>query len=188
MEEYTKEAAAIISKYTGMSLDDARKLYNETRGMAFRDQLSHAGVPDEVLEEAAREFEARKASILARVRVYDSVRTFIEEARRRGLRVALSTNNECRLVSALDELKRIFDVILCHDPETGVRKGRDHVRILQDMYDISMDSILFIGDSDYDIELYSSLGVRTLKTKGIWRDHGSLLEYLEHVKICEGGR
>ena len=184
MEEYSRIASKIISKYTGMSVGDARRVYDETRGMAFRDQLSFAGVPQDLVEEAAREFEEKKKDILQSVRVDDRVREFVSTARKRGLKVILSTNNECNIVSDISELNEVFDEVLCHDPKTGVRKGADHVRIIAEKYGIPAENILFIGDSDYDLRLYSQLGVRTIKTRGIWVDYGYLSEYISRIRVC----
>ncbi len=184
MDEYSRIASQIISKYTGMDVGEARKVYDETRGMAFRDQLSVAGVPRDLVEEAAREFEEEKKGVLESVRIDDRVKEFVSIARRRGLKVILSTNNECSIVSNIRELREIFDEVLCHDPTTGIRKGADHVRIIAEKYAIPVENILFIGDSDYDLRLYSQLGVRSVKTRGIWADYDHLIEYLDGIRVC----
>ncbi len=184
MDEYSRIASQIISKYTGMDVGEARKVYDETRGMAFRDQLSVAGVPRDLVEEAAREFEEEKKGVLESVRIDDRVKEFVSIARRRGLKVILSTNNECSIVSNIRELREIFDEVLCHDPTTGIRKGADHVRIIAEKYAIPVENILFIGDSDYDLRLYSQLGVRSVKTRGIWADYDYLIEYLDGIRVC----
>jgi len=168
MHEYAEKAAHLIAEATGLPLEEAHKLYMETAGRAFREQLRLVGVPEGLVEALAREFETYKKGLLARARLDPLVVERIEKLRRAGLRVYLSTNNECEVVGSNRELTAHFDGVLCYDKERGLFKGRPHVELVKRVEGVEPGEIVFIGDSDYDIQLYEGLGVRTVRTRGLW--------------------
>lgn len=188
MEYYADTASQIIEEEAGIPREAALRMYMETAGMAFRDQLAKMGIRGETSERIARRFEDAKESVLRRMRLDPRVKWFVGELRRRGLLVYLSTNNECHIVRGLGELVAIFDGILCHDPVSGTRKGREHVKALKQRYGIKSCEIVFVGDSDYDITLYGELGVRTIKTRGLWIDGRDILEYIDRMLNAGGAR
>jgi len=174
MEAYAQEAARILEGL-GIPRDRVLALYKATAGMAFRDQLRLMGIEGELVEEVARRFEELKKGLLARIKLDVKVLRFVEGVRGLGLQVYLSTNNECNVVTHNKELVAAFDGILCHDPRRGIRKGKDHVDILRGRLGVRECEIVFIGDSDYDINLYKELGVQVLRTRGLWVDGDQLL-------------
>ena len=181
MKYYAGIASSIIEEEAGIPREAALRMYMETAGMAFRDQLARMGIRGEAAERIARRFENEKSNMLRRMRLDPRVKWFIGELRKRGLLVYLSTNNECRIVRGLRELAAVFDGILCHDPVSGTRKGRDHLRALKREHGVTPCEIVFVGDSDYDITLYGELGVRTIKTRGLWRDSREILKHIDKM-------
>lgn len=178
MGAYAEEAARILEAL-GLPRDRVLSLYRETAGMAFRDQLRLLGLEDSMIEEVARLFEESKKSMLARLKLDSRVVEFVVRAKMLGLSVYVSTNNECDVVMSNEDLVRVFDGILCHDPARGLRKGKDHLELLREMFNLRECEVLFIGDSDYDLELYRRLGVRVLRTRGLWLDANALLQEVE---------
>lgn len=169
MEWYADAASRIIEEVAGIPREEARRLYLATAGRPFREQLRLMGLRGEALEAAASRFEEEKRAMLRRVTLSPEVERFAARAREMGLQVFLSTNNECSVVSSNPQLTRVFDGVLCHDPETGMGKGEPHVKALGAMLGVRRCEILFIGDSDYDIELHAPLGVTPIRTRGLWR-------------------
>jgi phosphoglycolate phosphatase-like HAD superfamily hydrolase len=178
MEAYAEEAARILESM-GVPRSRVLPLYRETAGMAFRDQLRLLGLENSLIEEAARRFEISKRALLAELKLDGKVVEFVEKVRRMGLLVYVSTNNECSVVMENEELVKVFNGILCHDPVRGLRKGKAHLELLKEMLGVKECEILFIGDSDYDINLYKGLGVRVLRTRGLWLDADEILHKIE---------
>ena len=178
MNLYATHAATLISKATGMSLEEARRFYLSTAGRSFRDQLRLAGVAEENIEEIARRFESFKTKLLEKIKLSPNVIEKINSLRKQGLKVYLSTNNECIVVSRMKELYNAFDGVLCYDKEHGLWKGEPHLRFLLEKENTSIEDVVFIGDSDYDLDLYSSLGVKVLRTRGLWREDDDTIDRL----------
>ncbi len=166
MEEYADAAARIISRYTGASVEDARRLYLSTKGRAFPDQLRLAGVRGRDAEEAYREFIDAKKRVLSGLRVPEAFLLLARRLREQGLRVAVSTNNECSLASRIEGLAEAVDMLLCFNGYTG--KGAPHLAEVMAAYHVEPCQVLFVGDADYDVGLYSRLGVRVERTTGLW--------------------
>ncbi len=177
MGEYADAAAEIIAGHTGMRVEEARRGYLSLSGRSFREQLRLMGVPPEEVEAIAREFEDAKKAILERHRPHPRVWDRIRALRECGLRVALSTNNECGLVERIDWMGELFDIVLCHDPRRGIGKGLPHLRVLEEL-GYRRCEIVFIGDSEYDLEVYKPYGVRSVRTKGLWREDDHAIEDL----------
>lgn len=187
MEVYAGLASQIISNMVeGLNKDRVREVYLATAGRSFRDQLQAIGVPGEMIEEIAARFEESKIESLRDVRPAGRVVERIKLLKRSGLRIALSTNNECRVIEGLDWARELFDYILCHDPDRGIGKGKPHLEMLLEA-GFRRCEIVFVGDSDYDLEVYRPLGVKTLRTRGLWRaDDNTVEKILELANRGEG--
>ncbi len=185
MRLYTVEAARLISMYTGMSLEEAETLYRNTAGMSFRRQLEEAGLRGGKVEEVARRFEEWKRSLLSRLRLNKRVVEAVSSMKDLGFKVYLSTNNECSVISGLG-LDRVFDGVLCNEPGRGFEKGEPHLREVMRREGVEACSIVFIGDSDYDIRLYRGLGVRVIRTSGLWRDESIIRRLAGLKEDCKG--
>ena len=176
MKEYARAASELLSRRLGLDPEVARRLYEATAGMAFRDQLKLMGVDEDKIESLAREFEEWKKGLLATLRLDRKVASFIERLRKAGLKVYLSTNNECNVVLESPGLVEPFDGVLCYDKSRGLKKGRPHVEEVARREGVTPEEILFIGDSEYDLNLYSKLGVRVMRTRGLWIDADAIEE------------
>ena len=181
MGAYAELAAGLIEARAGIPRREALRLYLETAGMAFRDQLRLMGLTGGLAEDVAGEFEERKRRILSGLRLHPKVEWLASQLRARGLRVLVSTNNECSVIHANKELTRIFDAILCHDPERGTGKGEPHLRLIEGLLGAERCEVVFIGDSDYDLSLYRPLGVRVIRTRGLWRDAEEVLARIDSL-------
>ncbi len=186
MGEYARLAAPLIARALGVSLEEARRLYLATAGRSFRDQLRILGVKE--VEVYAREFEELKKPLLASLVLNALVVERIRRLREAGLKVYLSTNNECRVVEANRHLTSLFDAVLCYDEERGLRKGREHLEEVMRREGVSVEEVVFIGDSGYDIELYSSLGVRAIRTKGLWDPGDNAIGEAVKLANCGGSK
>ncbi|MCE4602426.1 MAG: HAD family hydrolase [Desulfurococcales archaeon] len=186
MELYTEEASRLISEATSMELGEARRLYRETMGMPFRRQLLEAGTPPGIVEDVARRFEEWKRRLLSRIQVDPRVVEAVQMLRSRGIRVYLSTNNECTVIRGLLP-QGVLDGVLCNDPGRGFEKGRPHLDEVLAREGVKPCEVAFIGDSVYDLNLYEGLGVKVLATRGLWIDWDPIYRVLAWKEECEAG-
>jgi phosphoglycolate phosphatase-like HAD superfamily hydrolase len=177
MGKYAEIAAELISKYTTIPKEEARRRYLQLSGRPFRDQLKLMGIDERILEEIAREFERKKIDILAHSSPQPIVYDRINRLKRAGLKTALSTNNECHLVKLVKWMNKVFDFVLCHDPRLGLRKGLPHLERLESM-GFRRCEIIFVGDSDYDLEVYKPYNIRAVRTKGLWKDNDRTVDLI----------
>lgn len=176
MGHYARIASKlIVGALQSITPEEALERYLETGGRSFRDQLRLMGVPEVMVEELAARFEEEKRSLLKSVRPSPLVVERINRLKRAGLKAALSTNNECSVIERLDWLHALFDIVLCHDPVRGDGKGDPHLRRLLEL-GYRRCEIAFVGDSDYDLDTYQRLGVRVLRTRGLWRGDDRVVE------------
>jgi HAD superfamily hydrolase (TIGR01509 family) len=166
MNQYADIASEIISKYTHLTREEAREKYLETSGRSFDKQLEIMGIDNSVSQKIYREFIEAKRRLLKNMKIPENVVNFIEKLKKEGLATAVSTNNECPLVQMIEGIN-VFDIILCYDGKTH-EKGEPHLRTLLQKEATSLDNIIFIGDSPYDIRTYSALGVKCFRTRGLY--------------------
>ncbi len=164
---YLGLVADIVSRYTGMDRSDVAGKYRELLGMSFRDQLAAMGLEGDSLDRAYREFVESKKRLMQSASMPESVVRFSEKMRSRGFATVISTNNECEVVSVIRGIEH-FNLILCYDGH-GHRKGRPHLESLAKTLDVPFNRMVYVGDADYDVQLYSSLGIPSVKTKGLFR-------------------
>ncbi|MCE4625118.1 MAG: HAD family hydrolase [Desulfurococcales archaeon] len=183
MEAYADIACKLIEAYADIPCGEARRRYLQLAGRPFREQLRLMGIPPEKIETIAVKFEREKVGVLERAKPSRLVYERIEALRRRGLKTALSTNNECKLMNSIPWARELFDIILCHDPETGLRKGAPHVEVLE-REGFKTCEIVFVGDADYDLEVYKPFNVKSIRTKGLWNPEDRAIEDI--IKLLEG--
>ncbi|MGC8678370.1 MAG: HAD family hydrolase [Fervidicoccaceae archaeon] len=183
MKEYAEMAAEIISKEIGIEKKEAKRVYLSTAGRDFLSQLRLMGIEGERALKIYSEFLEEKKKILNSKEISHHAVELMKELKRKGMIVAVSTNNECELVFSIPGINN-FDEVLCFDKKQ-FKKGTAHLSALMLKYHLKKEEILFIGDSDYDIETYSQLGIKCLKTKGIFneREADRILEEIESERL-----
>ena len=166
MSEYAKLAAELLSSSSIMSYNEAYSAYLKTAGRPFIDQLKLLGVPDSIAARLNRAFIEGKREIVKRIKMPSITRQFLTELRSMGYVLATSTNNECELVAHIDGISELH-LVLCFDGAYH-RKGKPHLETLKLLLRASEREIVFIGDSEYDIQVYRPLNVYTIKTQGLF--------------------
>ncbi|MBE9390861.1 HAD hydrolase-like protein [Fervidicoccus fontis] len=168
MNEYAGLASEIIEEIAGIDREKAKSLYLSTAGMSFKEQLKIMGIEGGKAEEIYRRFIEGKMVILKSKRISPHVEILIGNLKERGIISSLSTNNECSVVYLIDGI-RAFDEVLCFNGSDSY-KGEPHLKFLMEKYGLRKEEIVFIGDSDYDIRTYSVLGIKSIKTRGIFSE------------------
>lgn len=176
MEKYANAAASILSEEAKIEAEVVKKLYLSTAGMDFPSQLLKMNIDSNLIEKIYHKFIEEKKKILEGEKISPYALELLRELKKRGKIVAVSTNNECGLVEKIAGIED-FDEVLCFDGR-DFRKGEKHLNALLSKYGLKKDEVVFVGDSDYDIITYGKLGIRCLKTRGIFDEE-------EEEKILE---
>lgn len=185
MVYYAEIASKILKEECGLDQDFAKRLYLSTAGRDFPTQLKLMGISGEKANRAYKRFLEEKKLVLRKSEISRYAIELIEKLKAMGLVTAVSTNNECHLVRMVRGIER-FDEVLCFDGRE-YRKGLPHLLTLLGKYRLKEEEVLFIGDSDYDIEIYSKLGIRSLKTKGIF-DEDEVNKILKEIQRMDDGK
>ena len=168
MNIYAEFASKLIEKETGLNKNYVKKVYLDTAGMDFYSQLKIMSIDERKRGKIYTEFIERKDKLLSKTSLPENVKDFIIKLREIGFKTILSTNNECRVVKKIEGIN-VFDEVLCFDGK-GMRKGKPHLNYVKIRYKARADEILFIGDSTYDLIIYSKHNIETVKTRGLFRE------------------
>lgn len=166
MHGFADIAAAVIAERWGWSTDRARRGYLATSGAPFFQQLEMLFPGDPRNAEAAAEFERRKEGFFHGVTMAPSTRSALWRLRRRGLRLAVSSNNWERLVTSMirREAPGLFHEVCGY--REGFTKGDQHFAHLLRRFGLSSDAGLFVGDSLSDLRRAAEAGLRFVGVTG----------------------
>lgn len=165
MHIYADWVARTLNELFNFDAELAKRKYLESAGRPFIEQLEIMGIDKINAEKIAKRFMDYKKNLLQSLKLNDCVEWFLDELRKRGLIAVLSTNNECESISGSPAITG-FHLVLCFDGKKH-RKGIEHLNTLKIIFGEKTE-ILFIGDTDYDIEVYQSLGIPSIKTLGLF--------------------
>jgi len=167
MNAFADIAAEVMPKRLKIDSATARRLYFETSGLPFFQQLEAIFPGDPANKETAEEYERLKLEGYFEEPLFDDALDTVKTLRDRGLRVAVSSNNFQHLVDQFVERRGMeFDMVLGF--RDGFAKGADHFRHLETELSIPKDEIVFVGDSLKDGERAGQYGVNFIAKEGIF--------------------
>lgn len=143
----------------------AAEQYKETSGLPFPFQLEKIFPNDPKNRDAVAYFDEEKRKAYKACPFFPEVRSALENLKAKGVRLAISSNNDQRLVEEkAAQLGFDFDRVLGYRP--GFLKGRDHFRWIEHTLKTPPPRMLFVGDSlhdgrmaqEYDIAFIARLG------------------------------
>jgi|SRR6187551_1087829 len=136
----------------------ARELYLATCGLPFVQQLEEIFPGDPRNAAAVATFEGAKPARCAAIEMSGETRGALEELKRAGVRIAVSSNNGIDNVNAFARLARFdFDMLLGYGD--GLAKGKPHLEASERAYSVDRQQMLFVGDSLHDGEIAEREGV-----------------------------
>ncbi len=169
MDSFADIAADVMPNHYPVSRETARKMYLETSGIPFFEQLEQLFPDNKANAIAANEFEERKKLDYAAKRPFEDVKSAIEVLKNSGVKTVVSSNNFQDLVDML--AKRIdleFDMVLGFKP--GFAKGNDHFRHIEKTFGVDKDEMIFVGDSIKDAERAKNFGIDFVGRTGIFTE------------------
>jgi len=167
MEAFADIAAEVMPKHYPVDGETARKLYLETSGIPFFQQLEQIFPKDRSNRPASEEFERVKLESYLEKPAFRDAPDTIKHLRSLGVKTVVSSNNFQELVDRLTERLGIdFDMVLGYKP--GFAKGEDHFSHIEEKLGISRNDMTFVGDSIKDGERANGSGVSFIAKEGIF--------------------
>lgn len=158
MQEFANLAAEIIRASHQATFADARRMYLETSGLPFTQQLDSL-FPDHPLNaNAVVEFERRKKKISAGAMMSDEAIEGLIRLKELGVHIAIASNNDQAAVDSFAS-RSPFHFHLCMGYSDTLSKGITQFTLATQRFQCALSDLLFVGDSLTDATLSYSLGV-----------------------------
>jgi len=153
-----------------------RELYLATCGLPFIAQLEDIFPGDSRNRVASDLFEASKPARCNSARMPADTQAALAELKRRGVRIAVSSNNGRANVEAFAATARFdFDLVMGYGD--GLAKGRPHVQMVERAFGVGRGEMLFIGDSLHDGEIALVEGLPFVGVAGTFSKESFLLRF-----------
>jgi phosphoglycolate phosphatase-like HAD superfamily hydrolase len=168
MELFADIASDVMMRVYGLAKGDARRMYIETSGIPFFQQLQLLFPNDPRNGAAADEYEARKVGRYFDQKVSGDAPPLLRELKKAGIKTAVSSNNFQHLVDSYVQTARLsFDYVL------GFRtaefcKGAPHFQHLINAGGYAKGEMVFIGDSLKDAERARGFGIDFVGKAGLF--------------------
>jgi len=189
MSAFADIAARVMPKRLPIDTATARKLYLETSGLPFFQQLEAIFPGDPANAATADEYEQAKLEGYFTEPLFDDAAETVAHLRTSGARTVVSSNNFQCLVNAFLWRHDInFDMVLGFTP--GFDKGAPHFRYVEGAYRLPRHRLTFVGDSikdgerarDYGIEFIGKAGTFTRAEFHAKLPGARVIEHLAELK------
>lgn len=168
MKELTIIASGLINKYYGFSISFAERLYIETSGLPFCQQMEIMFPGCEKNKIIVEIFENSKGENFWNYKIFPDTAMIMDYLRGKGILVVLSSNNFRDVIDRfLKKQNIIVDEVLGFDAKNGLCKGRPHFDFINLKYGIGYKNITLVGDLLKDGEKAISNSVRFMGRTGI---------------------
>ncbi len=154
----------------------ARELYLATCGLPFIAQLEDIFPGDVRNREASDLFEDSKPARCGSARMPADTLAALADLKRRGVRIAVSSNNGRKNVEAFASGADFsFDLVMGYG--NGLSKGRPHVQMVERAFGVGRGEMMFIGDSLHDGEIAIVEGLAFVGVAGTFSKESFLLRF-----------
>lgn len=166
MGEFANMAARLISNEFKVSFEEAHKMYRDTSGVPFFEQLAKLfPCEPDACKKISDQFEQEKIQRLGQDPLYPEVTDALDQLRHQGYLLIVSSNNFLENIKqSLGESLRFFDMVLGCD--SNIKKGQAHFTMIQKRFNLERSEILFVGDSLYDAQMAKSCHVNFMARWG----------------------
>ncbi len=171
MSLYAEKAGELINKHYGLEKDKAIKLYLQTSGLPFLEQLNLLFPQEHQKNKRVAElFENWKMEVIKGLRIKEEGGEVLEELRKRGIITAISSNNLQEYVEKIVRNSGVeVDFVLGWDGK-DFKKGKPHFSLLEKKTGIHRKHFLFVGDSLRDLILAKESGVGFVALEGAFKE------------------
>ncbi len=118
---------------------------------------------------------------------YKQIKEVIAELRKRGYQTAVVSNKIDEAVKQLsqDYFPDLFDYSLGEKPSIPKKPAPDMVNIVLKELNLSKQEIIYVGDSDVDIETANNIGCKCISVTWGFRKREFLVKHQAHILIDE---
>jgi phosphoglycolate phosphatase-like HAD superfamily hydrolase len=153
-----------------------RELYLATCGLPFIAQLEEIFPGDTRNPVASELFEASKPARCNSARMPADTQSALLKLQRRGVRIAVSSNNGRTNVEAFAQSSEFdFDLVMGYGD--GLAKGRPHVQLVERTFGVGRGEMMFIGDSLHDGEIAVVEGLPFVGLAGTFSKESFMLRF-----------
>ncbi len=166
MHGFADIAMRVIHQYhPSISEGEARRLYLETSGIPFHQQLEQIAPQHPCNEEASHVFEHVKAKGFLQTPIPAATWRTLTHLQQAEVITAISSNNFQHLVGHFADNHQLpIDVAMGWQPD--LCKGKPHFDVLAERYELSYDQMVFVGDSLSDAALADQNGIYFIAKSG----------------------
>lgn len=167
---YAEIAADAMRKHHGIPREEGHRLYLETSGIPFFQQLESIRPGSLKNAACAEEFEARKIEGMFLSKPDADALEGTRRLREAGVRLVVSSNNFQHLVERYMQQNPSLqmDLVLGFDQEKKLEKGRLHFEAIEKRFGLPKSVILYCGDSLKDGERALDYGIPFVGRTGIF--------------------
>ncbi len=158
-------AATVLEQSHGADYAYALENYRRTCGLPFDYQLEAIYPDDPRNLVALREFDRLKKESYYQCSFFNDVPEVFALLRKKGLKLAVSSNNEQSIVESRFESVGGLDLILGFR-KPDFLKGKPHFSEISNKFSVQPSDILFIGDSLHDATMAQECGVDFVGREG----------------------
>jgi phosphoglycolate phosphatase-like HAD superfamily hydrolase len=169
-------ATDVMASMYGVPKPLARELYLTTCGLPFIAQLEDIFPGDTRNQTASDLFESAKPARCNSARMPADTEAALAELQRRGVRIAVSSNNGRENVETFAANSGFpFDLVMGYG--NGLSKGRPHVQMVERAFGVGRGEMLFIGDSLHDGEIANVESLAFVGVAGTFSKESFLLRF-----------
>lgn len=143
----------VMMKYYGVSKDDAATRYKSTTGLPYEHQIKLNFPGHSQNEEAIDEFERMKIERIYNQEMSNGAEDMLSELRSTGFSMFVSSSTFEPTITEYFRRAGLLDFfveILGYRP--GFEKGGHHFKHVEKKHHLSLDDVIFVGDSIKDYE------------------------------------
>ncbi len=163
-------AATKMEQTYGMSFAESREQYLLTSGLPFFMQLEKIFPGNAHNEAVAKSFEDQKWQDYFEHQFYPEVETALSDLRAKGLKIGVSSNNGQEIIEEFISRKTSFKFDLVCGFKPDFEKGPAHFQKMLDLFKLSKDQLLFVGDSLHDAKKGLEFGLPFVGRSGTFSE------------------
>ena len=183
MHGFADIASEIIDRHYGVGRQQARKMYYDTSGLPFFQQLDLLFPGQAANLSLAEEFEQRKLDGFFGRDFFPDTRATIDALRARRIKVAVCSNNfQDNVDRFVADRSMMFDYVLGF--RDGFSKGPAHFDYLLAAEEAGKHEMVFVGDSLKDAEKAVDYGIEFIARTGIF-SRGDFEDRFPQIQIID---
>ncbi|MDH4129207.1 MAG: HAD-IA family hydrolase [Spirochaetota bacterium] len=182
MGSFANLAASIIEREYNIPFNKARKMYLDTSGIPFFQQLEVLFPSQPKNPYLASEFESKKQESFFSESFSDETIYALKALKDIGIQIAISSNNFQELIEQFVKRENVqFNYVLGF--RENFSKGKDHFYYIKNKLNCKSNELLFVGDSLKDAEKAFECGIHFIAKLGTFSKEDFLNIYPKIVAI-----